>query len=224
VIEVSRAMLHRAYAAVGQVAPELTTPAERVALLAGLVPPLLRLDGGAARLAEWTPRVGPTESPADLRRRLRKTLAVFGDGPMADVLIDCLAATVPPVVREFVVAEVVFVLCGWETRGWMSRLALPPLPRLVVLNGAGRDAGALALLACHEIVHAWHARPGAVDELPTLSAPHEQLVMAVAHEGAWPALDQIPIRERTTDATALSWFCAATSEARSSDAGRDHRP
>jgi len=101
------------------------------------------------------------------------------------------------------------VLVGWETRGWTSRLALPRLPRLVVLSGAGRDAGALAVLLCHELVHCWHSEPGPVDEVPTLTAPHEQLVRAVAHEGAWPALGQLPGREQIVDATALSWFCAA---------------
>jgi hypothetical protein len=34
-------------------------------------------------------------------------------------------------------------------------------------------------------------------------------VLAVATEGAWPPLAQLPLRERITDLVALSWFCAA---------------
>ena len=186
--------------------PELTTPAERIRLLADLVPPLLALDGGAARLAEWTPRVGPVESPPQLRRRLRQTLAVYGDLVMSELVIDTLATIVPPPVREYAAAEVCFLLVGWDCRGWTTRLALRG-SQLVVLSGAGRDAAALGVLLCHELVHAWHGR--SFPDLPTITAPHEQLVYAAASERAWPALDQIPARERLVDAVALSWFAAA---------------
>jgi hypothetical protein len=59
-------------------------------------------------------------------------------------------------------------------------------------------------------VHRWHWRPGVFDDLPAVAAPNEQALLARAHEEDGSALGQIPIRERTTDATALSWFCAAT--------------
>jgi len=64
-------------------------------------------------------------------------------------------------------------------------------------------------LLCHELVHAWHTKPELFAGLPTIAAPHELLVYAVAHEGAWPALNKLPDRERAVDATAPSWFAAA---------------
>jgi hypothetical protein len=207
-IEVSPAMLRLAYETLGQSAPDVWRPAERVRRLGALAPWLLALDGGAQRLVEWAPRVGPDEPLAHRRRRLRQDLAAYGDAPMTDVLVDTLALTVPSAVREFALAEIAFCLVGLDSRGWSSRLALRG-SQLVVLSGTGRDADAIAFLMCHEIVHCWHARPALVPDLPTLTAPHEQLVLAVAHEGAWPALGELPLREHLTDATALSWFCAA---------------
>jgi hypothetical protein len=184
-IKVSNAMLRVAYEAVGQATPDLTTPAERIRLLGALVPQLLALDGGAQRMAEWAPRVGPDEPPVELKRRLRQTLAVYGDGHMADVVISTLATTVPPAVREFVLAELALVLVGWDSGAWTTRLGLRG-SQLVVISGTGLDADALALLLCHEVVHGWHAKPSVLADLPTLTAPHEQLVLAVAQEGAGP--------------------------------------
>jgi hypothetical protein len=206
-IEVSRAMLALAYEALGRFAPDLTTPPERVRLLGALMPELLALDGGAQRLVDWAPRVRLDEPAAHLRRRLREDLAVYGDGLMADVVIDTLAEIAPAAVREFAIAEVAFVLVGWESVAWTSRLGLRG-SQLVVIGGT-RHADALARLVCHEIVHCWHARPTVLEDMPTLTAPREQAVLAVAQEGAWPALDQFPLRERITDVTAASWFCTA---------------
>ena len=78
-----------------------------------------------------------------------------------------------------------------------------------MLNDSGRDAVALGFLLYHVLAHAWHTKPELFAGVPTITAPHEQLVYAVAAEGAWPALDQIPARERLVAAVALSWFCAA---------------
>ena len=207
-IEVSYSMLRVAYEAVGRVAPDRTTPETRVRLLAALVPALLALDGGGQRLGEWTPRVPPNEAPAHLRRRLRQDLAIYGDTLMADAVIDVLSTTVPAAVREWALAELAVVCVGWESAAWTLPLVLRG-SQLVVISGGGRDADAIGWLACHEIVHGWHAKPRVLADMPTLTAPHEQLVLAVAAEGAWPAVGQVPLRERVTDATAWSWFCAA---------------
>jgi hypothetical protein len=217
-IEISAAMLRLAYEAVGQSAPDVWRPAERVRRLGALLPELLALYGGAQRLAEWAPRVGPDEPLALRRRRLRQDAALYGDLQMADVVIDTLATIVPPPVRAFAIAELGFVLVGQESAAWTSRLGLRG-SQLVVISGTGRDADALAFLAAHEVVHCWHSER-LPDDLPTLTAPDEQRLLAVASEGGWPALAELPLRERITDATALSWFCAAERDPAAPSSGR----
>jgi hypothetical protein len=170
-IEVSPAMLRLAYETLGESAPDLWRPAARVRRLGELAPRLLALYTGAQRLAEWTPRVGPDEPLAHRRRRLRQDLAIYGDGRMADQVIDVLATIVPAPVREFAIAEICFILVGQESAAWTSRLGLRG-SQLVVISGTGRDPDALAFLAAHEIVHCWQSQRVPLD-LPALTAPHE---------------------------------------------------
>jgi hypothetical protein len=208
-VEVPQALLSVAFEALGRSTPDRTTPPERVRLLAGVVPPLLALHGGGAKLDEWVARVPAGESRAQLRRRLREHLALYGDITMAGIVIETLATVVPPVVTEFVMSEVGCICVGWESAGWAARSGIRG-SELIVLSGARRDADALARLTCHELAHAWHRPPGIVEDLHILTAVAEQNVLAMAHEQDWPALAEVPAREDITDATALSWFCAAS--------------
>jgi hypothetical protein len=235
VIEVDRAMLRAAAADCGwprvefndqlaivgetswSAAVEHSVPRERRTLLGRLAPCLMRLDAGRERLAAWESAhplgtLPPSHPPSALRRRLRYSVAAFGDVELLDVVVSALVI-VPEPVRAAVVAEAAVLMAGSSSAAWTSACDLigpdgAPRASLIVLTGSG-EFEALRLLFLHEAAHLW-LRPPAVPGVDvTPLAVGREAVFALAAEEGWPALARLPESERRAETLGRGWLCAA---------------
>jgi hypothetical protein len=237
VIEVDRAMLRAAAADCGwprvefndqlaivgetswSAAVEHSVPRERRTLLGRLAPCLMRLDAGSARLAGWeaTHPLGTlphAQTPAALRRRLRYTVAVFGDAALLDVIVAGLLL-LPVPVQDMVIREIAILAVGIRCEAWTAAADLvgpdgARRPTVIVLPAFERDdAAAIQGRLLHEISHVWRSAPAVPGVDVTPLAVGREALLAVAAEEQWPALAQLPENERRAEALALGWLCAA---------------